>query len=179
MKKVALILGSTRQQRFGHTVAKWLMDEVNQQAQLLVEFFDLRDVALPFYDEPKPPMAIHRQFTNPIAQRWSNNMAASAGYIFVSPEYNHSYSAVLKNAIDYLWDEWQNKPYIIITYSPGAIGGARAGEHLRALLNYIGLQQCGELNITFAYQQFNENGQLINKELSDQAQKLLVALAEA
>ncbi|EKD76700.1 MAG: hypothetical protein ACD_43C00018G0005, partial [uncultured bacterium] len=99
-----------------------------------------------------------------------------AAFIFVTPEYNHSYPGVLKNAIDYLWEPWQKKPFIIVSYSPGAIGGARAAEQLRNLLNWIGLHDCGELNITFASRQFTPIAGESLGELASRLHKLFQKL---
>lgn len=177
MKKIHFILGSTRQQRFGETVAQWLLQEAKQVAGVATELLDLRTVGLPFFDEPKPPTVLHGVYSNPVAQRWSDTIRASDGFVFVTPEYNHSYPGVLKNAVDYLFDEWQKKPYVIVSYSPGPIGGARAAAQLRGLLDYIGLDCRGEMNLTFAAKHFDEAGKLTETTWSERAQKLLQSLA--
>lgn len=178
MKKIYIILGSTRQNRFGETVAKWVLEEAKKQSAWATELLDLREVNLPFFNEPQPPTLLNGHYSTPEAQRWSETIRGADGIFFVTPEYNHSYPGVLKNAIDYLFDEWQGKPYMIISYSPGAIGGARAGEQLRALLNYIGLQQRGEMNITFATKQFDDAGKLLDPKWSERLQKLFASLTE-
>lgn len=172
MQKIAVILGSTRQQRFGETVATWVMASLSATAERTITLLDLRAQALPFYDEPKPPTDLNMHYTNPVAQTWCDTIAGFDAFVFVTPEYNHTYPAVLKNAIDYLWEPWQGKPFVIVSYSTGAIGGARAAEQLRNLLNYIGLHGRGELNISHAKKQFVVAAQA-PLELTERLQKLV------
>lgn len=153
MQRIGVILGSTRQNRFGERVAQWVMAQLSNTAAGTFQLLDLRDYALPFYDEPKPASDLNMQYSNSTAQTWCDTIAQYNGFIFITPEYNHAYPAVLKNAIDYLWEPWQGKPFVIVSYSTGAIGGARAAEQLRNLLNYMGLHGRGELNLTNAKKQ--------------------------
>lgn len=176
MKKIHIILGSTRQQRFGEVVAQWLLREAKTVVGLDVELVDLRELALPFFDEPKPPSALQELYSHPAAQRWSQIIKSSDDLVFVTPEYNHSYPAVVKNAVDYLASEWKNKPYVIVSYSPGPIGGARAAMQLRGLLDYMGARCHGEMNMTFASKHFDETGKLMDEQWAERAHKLLSSL---
>lgn len=155
MQRIGIILGSTRQNRFGERVAQWVMTQLPDTEERAAQLLDLRDFALPFYDEPKPASDLNMRYSHPAAQTWCDTIVQCDAFIFITPEYNHSYPAVLKNAIDYLWEPWQGKPFVIVSYSPGAIGGARAAEQLRNLLNYMGLHGRGELNLTFAKKQLS------------------------
>lgn len=124
---IGIILGSTRPGRNGQAVAAWALELAQQRTDATFELVDLKDYPLPHLDEPAP--ASFQQYQNDHTKAWSAKIAAFDGFIFVTPEYNHSTSGVLKNAIDYLYSEWNNKAVGFISY--GAVGGARAVEHLR------------------------------------------------
>ena len=130
MTKIAIILGSTRPGRNGKQVADWVLAQAAQRQDADVELVDLADYVLPHLDEPMSAMS--GQYSNDHTRRWSEKIAQFDGYIFVTPEYNHSTSGVLKNAIDYLYSEWNNKAAALVGY--GGVGGARAIEHLRLVL---------------------------------------------
>ena len=127
MTRIGIILGSTRPNRNGEQVARWVYDIAAQRSDAEFELVDLRDYPLPHLDEPLP--ASMGQYQNDHTQQWAGKIASFDGFVFVTPEYNHSTSGVLKNAIDYLYAEWNNKAAGFVSY--GAVGGARAAEHLR------------------------------------------------
>jgi NAD(P)H-dependent FMN reductase len=127
MTRIGIILGSTRPNRNGEQVAKWVYDIAAQRTDAEFELVDLRDYPLPHLDEPLPPSM--GQYQNDHTKDWAAKIASFDGFVFVTPEYNHSTSGVLKNAIDYLYAEWNNKAAGFVSY--GAVGGARAAEHLR------------------------------------------------
>jgi NAD(P)H-dependent FMN reductase len=129
MPRIGIILGSTRPNRNGEQVAKWVLDVASKRDDAEYELVDLRDYPLPHLDEAIP--ASRGQYQNDHTKEWSAKIASFDGYIFVTPEYNHSTSGVLKNAIDYLFHEWANKALGIVSY--GGVGGARAAEHLRLI----------------------------------------------
>jgi NAD(P)H-dependent FMN reductase len=95
-----------------------------------VELVDLKDWNLPLFDFAKP--SIMGDYENPLQQRWADKIAQGDGYLFISPEYNHGYTPVLKNALDYLYAEWAHKPASFITY--GEVNGARGIEQVRLVL---------------------------------------------
>jgi NAD(P)H-dependent FMN reductase len=127
--RIAVILGSTRPGRRGAQVAEWVMEHAKTRTDADFELVDLANYPLPHLDEPLPPSM--GQYQNPHTQEWAAQIAQYDGFIFVTPEYNHSTSGVLKNAIDYLYAEWNNKAMGVVSY--GAVGGARAAEHLRLI----------------------------------------------
>jgi NAD(P)H-dependent FMN reductase len=127
MTRIGIILGSTRPNRNGEQVARWVYDIASQRSDAEFELVDLRDYPLPHLDEPLP--ASMGQYQNDHTKQWAEKIASFDGFVFVTPEYNHSTSGVLKNAIDYLYAEWNNKAAGFVSY--GAVGGARAAEHLR------------------------------------------------
>jgi NAD(P)H-dependent FMN reductase len=136
MLKIAIIIGTTRPNRKSEAVARWVYHIASQRKDAQFELIDLRKVNLPFYDEPFPPS--FRQYTHEYTKKWSAKISSYDGYIFVTGEYNHSIPAVLKNALDYLWYEWHDKPAGFVSY--GSAGGARAVEQLRQVM--------GELHVT-------------------------------
>ena len=129
MIDIAIILGSTRPGRRGAGVARWVYEIARQRADANFELIDLADYPLPHLDEPMPPAM--GQYQNQHTKDWAATISRFDGFVFVTPEYNHSTSGVLKNAIDYLFAEWNNKSMGVVSY--GVIGGARAAEHLRLI----------------------------------------------
>jgi NAD(P)H-dependent FMN reductase len=127
MTRIGIILGSTRPNRNGEQVAKWVYDIASRRSDAEYELVDLRDYPLPHLDEPLPPSM--GQYQNEHTKAWADKIASFDGFVIVTPEYNHSTSGVLKNAIDYLYAEWNNKAVGFVSY--GGVGGARAAEHLR------------------------------------------------
>jgi NAD(P)H-dependent FMN reductase len=127
--KIAIIISTTRAARFGDKPAKWIYDIAAQRDDIEVELVDLRDYPMPFFDEVASNAWVPSK--NEVAQRWQKKVAEFDGYIFVTAEYNRGISAVLKNAIDYAYPEWNKKTAAYVGY--GSVGGARAIEQLRLL----------------------------------------------
>jgi NAD(P)H-dependent FMN reductase len=127
--KIAIIISTTRATRFGDKPAKWISDIAAQRTDLVSEIIDLRDFPMPFFDEVASNAWVPT--TNEVAQRWQKKVAAFDGYIFVTAEYNRGVPAVLKNALDYAYPEWNRKAAAYVGY--GAVGGARAVEQLRLI----------------------------------------------
>lgn len=131
MITIKILTGSVRPGRFNIQPAQWIYKIAKKRAEIKAELLDLQDINLPFLDEPMVP-AMHK-YTKEHTKKWSQTIAKADGFIFVTPEYNFSYSPVLKNAFDFLWHEWNYKPVSFISYGSLA-GGARAVEHLRAVV---------------------------------------------
>jgi NAD(P)H-dependent FMN reductase len=129
MTKIGIILGSTRPGRNGEAVAKWVYDVAAKRSDAEFELVDLLDYNLPHLDEAIPPSM--GQYSQPHTIEWAKKIDSFDGFIFVTPEYNHSTSGALKNAIDFLFKEWNNKAAGFVGY--GSVGGARAVEHLRLI----------------------------------------------
>ena len=129
MIRLGIIVGSTRVHRLGRSVADWTLEATRRLAaqDVEIELVDLADFALPVLDEPAPAMtgAVAHAHT----KRWGAAIAAFDGFIVVTPEYNHGVPGSLKNAIDYLFHEWNDKAVGFVSY--GAHGGVRAVEQLR------------------------------------------------
>jgi NAD(P)H-dependent FMN reductase len=131
--KIAIILGSTRPGRNGKAVADWVLGKAAARTTADYELVDLADYPLPHLDEAIPPSL--GQYAADHTKAWAAKIASYDGFVFVTPEYNHSTSGVLKNAIDYLYAEWVNKAAAFVSY--GALGGARAIEHLRGIASEL------------------------------------------
>ncbi|MFF1820806.1 NADPH-dependent FMN reductase [Kribbella sp. NPDC058245] len=130
MPKIAIILGSTRPGRNGEAVAHWVLDRAKQRSDAEFELVDIAEYQLPHLDEAFPPAM--GQYTQPHTLAWAEKIASFDGFVFVTPEYNHSTSGALKNAIDFLFAEWNDKAAGFVSY--GSVGGARAVEHLRLVM---------------------------------------------
>lgn len=132
MLKIQVIIGTTRQNRFSEKAAHWIYGEAKKKEDLEVELVDLRDYPLPFFDEPVSPAMFEmmkHEYSNEIAKKWVQKVAEADGYIIVTGEYNHGYPAVLKNALDYVFKQWNKKAVGFVSY--GSAGGARTVEQLR------------------------------------------------
>jgi NAD(P)H-dependent FMN reductase len=128
---IQVILGSTRQNRFGDKPAHYIVGELAKRSDVHAELVDLRDWPLPFFDAPMSPMRV--KVAEPdIVPRWAAKVAAADAYVIVTPEYNHGYPAVLKNALDWVYAEWTKKPVGFVSY--GSTGGARVIEQLRQVV---------------------------------------------
>ncbi|HEX7017285.1 MAG TPA: NAD(P)H-dependent oxidoreductase [Patescibacteria group bacterium] len=130
MLKIKILTGSIRPTRFNIQPATWIYEIAKKRKDITVELVDIKELNLPLMDEPIPPL--QNQYSKPYTQKWSKIVDEADGFIFVTPEYNHSTSASLKNAIDYLYHEWKYKPVSYVSYGSQA-GGARAVEHLRGM----------------------------------------------
>lgn len=127
---ILVIFGSSRQGRRGEVVVAWLMERLALRTDASFELIDVRDLSLPFFDAPVSPI---KGIPVPGTEVWSTQVQRADGFIFVTPEYNHGYPAILKNAIDVLYPEWVHKPAAIVSYG-GLSSGYRAAEQLRLVL---------------------------------------------
>jgi NAD(P)H-dependent FMN reductase len=130
MSRIAIITGSTRPGRHNEAVAKWVLDHAQRRDDAQFDLVDIADYGLAQLDEMMP--ASMGAYSQPHTHRWADTIASYDGFIFVTPEYNHSTSGALKNAIDFLYAEWNNKAAGFVSY--GAAGGTRAVEHLRLIM---------------------------------------------
>ena len=128
--KVGIILGSTRPGRNGEAVSQWTYETANKRSDADFELVDIRDFNLPLLDEPIPPSM--GQYTKEHTKIWSAKIDSFDAYVFVTAEYNHGIPGALKNAIDFLFKEWNNKVAGFVSY--GGAGGVRAVEQLRLVM---------------------------------------------
>ena len=165
MPNIQVIVGSTRPGRAGEKVARWFMHHAEARTDLNVELVDLRDWELPFFDQQMPPMM--GGYSDPAQQRWAEQVARADGYVLITPEYNHGYPAVLKNALDHLFAEWNGKPVAFVGYG-GPGGGLRAVEQLRQVvveLEMVPMRQ--QVAISGVYAAFDQDGHLTNPQGHD------------
>ncbi len=147
---IKVIIGSTREGRFGDKAGAWIAEELKKEANVLVEILDLRDYEMPFFNEAVSPSYKTEPYKNEAVARFTTKIAEADAYVIVTPEYNRGTTAVLKNALDWVYQEWNNKPVAFVSY--GTVGGARAVEQLR--LNAI------ELQMSPIRESININGEL-------------------
>ena len=128
---IKVIAGSTREGRFSDKPAAWIVDELKKHADVHGEIVDLRDYDLPFFNETMGPAMKTEPYKNEAVVRFTERIAEGDAFVIIAPEYNHGTSGVLKNALDWVYQEWNNKPVAFISY--GSVGGARAVEQLRLI----------------------------------------------
>jgi NAD(P)H-dependent FMN reductase len=130
MSIISVIVGSTREGRFSERPAKWILQHLKKREGVDARLLDLRDFPMPFFDQPTTPaMPGRAPYGNEVVQKWTAAIARSDGFVFVTPEYNYGTSAVLKNAIDWVYLEWNRKAVGFVSY--GSAMGARAVQQLR------------------------------------------------
>ena len=130
MTRIAIVVGTTRPGRKAETVARWALDVARARGDAEFELLDIADFDLPLLDEPLPPSL--GRYSHQHTRVWSEAVARYDGFVFVTPEYNHSISGALKNALDFIYREWNNKAAGFVSY--GSAGGVRAVEHLRGVM---------------------------------------------
>jgi len=129
MVNIQIIVGSTRKGRYSDKPAQWIYTELLAVPEVKAEIVDLRDYDLPFFNEAVSPSRLNKQYSQPEIIKWSAKVDQADAFIIISPEYNHGYTAVLKNALDHLYSEWGHKPVGFISY--GGVSGARVIEQIR------------------------------------------------
>ncbi len=163
--KIQIILGSTRPGRIGKNVADWVYAEAGKRSDIVVELVDVADFNLPLLDEPVPPsMGEH---TKDHTKKWGSKISEADGYVFVTAEYNHSIPGAFKNAIDFLYKEWNDKAVGFVSY--GSNGGSRAVEHLRGLSGEVRLADVREQLMLYLANDF-ENHRVFTPAVAHAAQ---------
>lgn len=179
MKKIKIILGSVRTNRAGKAVADWVVKNINKnETAVNFELIDLININLPFMDEPVSPMA-SKNYVHEHTKKWSRIIDSSDGFIFITPEYNHGVSPVLKNAVDFLYQEWRDKPVALIGY--GGSGARDSIRQLREILDFVGLKPLeNQIGIGKIWEAFDENGninaKLVRGDLNELVEKLISAI---
>jgi NAD(P)H-dependent FMN reductase len=130
MTVISVIVGSTRQGRFSEKPAKWILQHLKKRSGVDARLLDLRDFPMPFFDQAVPPATPGRPpYEHEVVKKWTAAIAQSDGFVFVTPEYNYGTAAVLKNAIDWVYPEWNRKAAGFVSY--GSAMGARGVQQLR------------------------------------------------
>jgi NAD(P)H-dependent FMN reductase len=134
MIKIGIIVGSTRPGRHADSVAKWVYEKAKTRTDAQFEIVDIKDFNLPMLDEPIPPS--QGKYSQPHTQAWARKVASFDAYVFVTAEYNHAPTAALKNALDFVYGEWNNKAAGFVAYGASS-NGSRAVEHLRQIMGEL------------------------------------------
>ncbi|MCC5955582.1 MAG: NAD(P)H-dependent oxidoreductase [Natronohydrobacter sp.] len=127
--RIAVILGTTRDSRFGEKPAQWIVERAKARGDWEVELIDLKAFDLPLFNEVASNAWVPSE--DAAARKWQETIGRFDGFIFVTPEYNRSITGALKNALDQAYVEWNRKAFGIVSY--GSVGGTRAAEHLRTI----------------------------------------------
>ncbi|MBP2411223.1 NAD(P)H-dependent FMN reductase [Arthrobacter stackebrandtii] len=158
---IKIIVGSVRPVRVGDQLAAALVPPIAGAAQARVDIVDLADVALPLLDEPKMPALGQYEKAHTLA--WSEIVMDADAVIFLTPQYNGGYPASLKNAIDYLFHEWRDKPTFIISY--GGHGGGMSAAQLRSVLDFIRMDVVADsVELTLPRDSYGADGRLIDAQ---------------
>jgi len=180
MNTLMIVVGSVRPVRVGPVVAEWVRAEAQRAGGWEIDYVDLAELALPFMDEPNHPAL--RKYTKQHTLDWSARVGAADAVVFVSPEYNHSFSPALKNALDFLAQEWWRKPYGVVSYG-GISAGTRGITALEPVLVQLGmLRASAEVELPFVATQIDggvftptaKQAAILDKQLVE-----LAGLAEA
>ena len=172
--RVGVIVGSTRPNRVSIHLAKWLIQQL-QTPQLELQLLDLKTIALPFLDEGDIPA--HHNYTQLHTKQWSVTINACEAIVVLFPQYNWGYSAPLKNAFDYLYDEWRNKPISLITY--GNHGGTQAMAAFKLVIAGLKMKSLAvnpQININPTM--FNTDGSLIDADYDLGKYRLAIKLLQ-
>lgn len=176
MVKIKVVLGSIREGRFGIQPAEWIVAKAKAKG-MDVELLDLKDYPLPMFAEAAVPGSLNGNYTNEVAKKWAAKIGEADGFIFTVAEYNHGYTSVLKNAIDFIYQEWLKKPVAFLGY--GANGGVRAVEQLRQVVNSnLQMQPVpSAVAISEYWSHLDENGKLKTEDYEKSADGMLDQLA--
>jgi NAD(P)H-dependent FMN reductase len=158
-RRVAVVIGSTRPGRICAGIAGRFADLAGEESSLLYELVDLAEVNLPFLDEPVP--AAMNQYQHEHTRAWSQLVSSFDGFIFVFPQYNWGYPAPLKNALDFLYWEWRDKPVSFVTY--GNHGGSRAAVQIQGVLQGLHMKELSDhLEVRITTEDVDENCQILD-----------------
>ena len=172
MTRIGILIGSTRPNRNGEAIGRWVHSIAAQRDDVEFGLLDLADFDLPLLNEPLPP-AMGAAPEHEHTRRWAEAVASYDGFVFVSPEYNHSVPGALKNALDYLFAEWNDKACGLVTY--GSAGGVRAGEHLRQIAGELKMADVrAQVMLQFG-QDFDANYQFAPRAFQEQAVHAMLA----
>ncbi len=156
--KIGVILSTTREERSSDKVGEWVLSKANELTDAKFEIVDLRDYPMSFYGDGK---------SKEIAKKFNEKLRELDGYVFVVAEYNHSIPGVLKSALDWVYDAMANKAAGIVSY--GAVGGARAAEHLRLILGQLQVADVSRQVLLSTFLDFNKDKELVPMDLQNKA----------
>lgn len=172
MQHLKIITSTTRPGHKGILVANWLIELVKKDERFNTELLDLAKINLPLMDEPNHPRL--QQYTHEHTKAWSKTIDSADCFIIVLGEYNYSFPAPIKNAIDYLFKEWQNKPVGIVSYG-GVSGGLRAAQMLKQVLTTLNMMPITEgVPLPFFSKFITDDGQFEPEEISEKSVQILL-----
>jgi NAD(P)H-dependent FMN reductase len=167
MPQLNIIITSTRPGRVGLPVGRWFADRAYAHGDFKVEVLDLADINLPFMDEPNHPRL--RQYAHQHTKDWSAAIDSGDAFVFVMPEYNYGFNAPMKNAIDYLHNEWQHKPVAFVSYG-GVSAGTRAVQMAKQVVTTLKMVPLPEaVAIPFVAQFIDDEGEFQPSETTNTA----------
>ncbi len=176
--KLMIINGSVREGRKSDTVQNWALPILQNDPSLELDIVDLKEVDLPFFNEAITPDAAKGQFINPKGTAWAKRVSDADAFIFITAEYNHGPTAVLKNALDWVYDGWANKPVGFISYG-GLAGGTRAVQQLKQNVLDVKLYPAlANVHIPGIWSAFDENGKPNQPDLDERLTKLVAELKD-
>ncbi len=168
-----IVVASTRPGRVGRTIGEWFRDRALSHGEFEIDFADLAEIDLPFMNEPNHPRM--RQYTHQHTRDWSERVDVADAFVFVTPEYNHGMTAPLKNAIDYLHQEWQYKPLGFVSYG-GVAAGTRAVQAIKPIANVLKMTPIPEAVVIPMFQRFiQDDGQFRPEELIEDAASTMLS----
>ena len=176
-KKVKVIMGSVREARAGEAVAEWFMEHTKRfENDIHFELVDLAQVNLPLMDEPAPAMA-GNAYVHQHTKDWSKSISEADGFVFITPEYNHGYSPALKNAVDYLYSEWKDKPAAMVGY--GSAGASHAIRQFREVLEFVGVRPLADqVGIDQIWDAFDKQGHIKQEKIRGDVVALIRSLKD-
>lgn len=177
MYNIPVILGSVREGRRSLAPARHIMEKIKAMG-FETQLVDFKELPLPFYDAPTVPVVYYKTgYPNPNAQKWSEIARAADGFVIVTPEYNHGYPAVLKNALDWLYLEFERKPFGLVGVSDGRVAGARVIEQLRTVIENFGAMAVRETVMLGPIDKyFDLEGKLLDDSLDKRVEGMVHSL---
>ncbi len=170
--KLKVIIGSTRPSRKGPIMARWFVQYATQHSDFEIEVLDLKKIDLPLMDEIEHPM--RKQYNNEHTKHWSRAIDEADAFVFVTPEYNYSFPAPLKNALDYLHNEWKEKPAGFVSYG-GISAGTRSVQALKMPLTTLSIVPLTQaVNIPFFWEFINKDGEFAPNEITINATQVML-----
>jgi NAD(P)H-dependent FMN reductase len=176
---IGILLGSTREGRSSESIGKAIQKFIGKNSAFKSTIIDLRDFNLPFLKDAETP-ASRKTITDPVIKKWSDAVKSYDAFIVVVPEYNGSYTAVIKNAFDNLYPEWTNKPVAFVGYSGGPDGGINAVNHLRAVTKSLKMRPVTtDILIPSSWKAFDKKGALVDQAVEHKVNDILHELQSA
>lgn len=176
--KLMIIIGSVRAGRQADSVTNWVVSQLKSDKDLELDIADLKDIPLPFFDEEVIPSVAHDNFENQAGTAWAKRVGEADAFVMITPEYNYGPPAVLKNAIDWVYDGWKDKPVGFISYG-GISGGTRAAQQLKQNVQNTKLYSASSnVVIPFVRNAFDEQGQPLHEHLNESLSHMIAEVKD-